>query len=392
MRQKKFYILFLLVVLLMACGQAGDTSEAEQVKENNQSNKVSDNEVNTNEINESNRLSDLKVHYIDAGQADATLFQYTDQDKDYTILYDTGDWNKTDVLDYLAEEDISLIDLIVISHPHADHIGQMAKIINTYGAKEVWMTANTNSSGTFEDALEAVIASGADYHEPLAGEIFDVGSLRIEVLHPSELTGDLNKDSLSLRFTYGDTSFLFTGDAYIDDELQMMELESGVAADVLQLGHHGSNTSSHPDFIEAVDPNLTIYSAGNNNSYGHPHVDVVADIQNADIPLYGTDVNGTIIVTSDGQKYSIETEKEGEVQGRMTETSKKDEENKKEGCVDINNASANDLQTIKHIGPARAEDVIKARPFNAVDDLAKVKGIGPAGLDDIINEGNACVK
>lgn len=159
-------------------------------------------------------LSELDVHYINVGQADSTLLQYTDHDDTYTILYDTGDWNKNDVSDYLAQQDIQFIDLIIISHPHADHIGQLEDIIHTYDVGEVWLSRNTSSSGTFQGAIKAVTDSNADYSEPRSGDEFEIGPMEIEILHPNSLTGNLNEDSISARFTYGDIAFVFTGDAY----------------------------------------------------------------------------------------------------------------------------------------------------------------------------------
>src|SRR5699024_4556621 len=340
----------------------------------------------------STSLSDLEVHYIDAGQADATLFQYKDENNSYTILYDTGDWNKNDVINYLDAQNVSSIDLVVVSHPHADHIGQLAKVMNTYDVGEVWSSGGESSSHTFQQAMEAVLASDADYDEPRAGDEMEIGAMDIEVLHPSNLTGDLNKDSISLRFTYGEISFVFTGDAYKEDELAMMNRAETVEATILQLGHHGSNTSSDPAFIQAVDLEVAIYSAGADNAYGHPHPEVVSLIQDAGITLYGTDVHGTILVTTDGKEYDVATKEDGTITPESTgapdnnarqETETEDEaepdnETPTDQCVDLNQASLEELQEIIHIGPARAQDVIDQRPYDSVDDLTKVNGIGPA--------------
>lgn len=393
--------------------------EAEELENDTDNEESSDEKPETSKENEkekekdksSRALAELKVHYINAGQADATLFQFVDQDKKYTILYDTGDWNKNDVVNYLATQDIPSIDLIIISHPHADHIGQLAQIVDTYDTDEVWMSGNTSSSGTFQQALEAVLESNAAYEEPRAGDVYDVGSMKIEVLHPSKLTGKLNEDSISLRFTYGDVSLMFTGDAYKNEELAMVSRDISVRADILQLGHHGSNTSSDPSFIKAVNPSVAIYSASSNNSYGHPSPEVVSLIQDAGITLYGTDVHGTILVTSDGKDFTIATKEDGTITPKSTgsannqkkpkkKEAKKEEGSKKESsqkkpntnCVDINKATFEELQKIIHIGPARADDVIDLRAFDKVEDLTRVSGLGPARIADITNEGKACVK
>src|SRR5699024_5216286 len=207
-------------------------------------------------------------------QADATLFQYEDKAKTYTILYDTGDWKRNDVINYLAAVNISYIDLIIISHPDADHIGQLAEIMKTYDVGEVWMSGNESTSQTFQNALEAILATDAGYEEPRAGDKTTLGPMELKVLHPDTISGKANEESLSILFTYGENSFLFTGDAGKADEKEMISRTS-LQADILQLGHHGSNTSSDPAFIKEVDPDIAIYSAGEGNSYGHPHEEVI---------------------------------------------------------------------------------------------------------------------
>lgn len=412
--------LFLLIALLLftACDQAVDLAANSDVANNelvqeteNPSEEIEKestaNEDNDKENNEAKNTElvlhdDLEVHYIDANQADATLFQYTDEDNEaYTILYDTGDWNRNDVINYLAAREISSIDLIIVSHPHADHNGQLAEIVNTYDVGEVWLSGNTASSNTFQRSIEAVMDSDADYYEPRAGEIFDIGPLSIEVLHPSELTGNLNEDSISLLITYGNIKFVFTGDAYKNEEI-IMSKHTDIEAHFLQLGHHGSNTSSDPAFLQAVNPDVAIYSAGANNSYGHPSPEVISLILDSGIDLYGTDIHGTIVVTTDGNDYTISTKEDGTISPASTGASKqsKKKEVKKEkekklsskDCVDLNNALLEQLETIIHIGEKRAELIVEQRPFHSVDDLTKIDGIGPARIDDIKSEGIACVK
>lgn len=433
---KKFLLSLFTVLLLLGCEQSAEHLMEEHLDDNKDTEATSDheevavladeskdatddkqkiqttdkNELNKEQEKEVNTLSELKVHYIDAGQADATLFQFADGEENYTILYDTGDWNKNDVINYLDAQNIQLIDLVIISHPHADHIGQLAEIIKTFEVGEVWFSGNTSSSKTFQKSVEAIMASDADYYEPRRGETFEIGPMEIEVLHPNKLTGDLNEDSISLRFIYGDMKFVFTGDAYKRQELQMINSDLSVEADILQLGHHGSNTSSDEAFLKAVNPYVAIYSAGKDNSYGHPHHEVVSLIQNLGIDLYGTDVHGTIIVTTDGTDYDLLTKEDGTISPESTGTSnnhtqhnnqlsddhKKDEQEKNnnktnKNCININHASFEELQNIIHIGPARAQDIIDQRPFDSIDDLTKIKGIGSARIKDIKDQGLACV-
>ncbi|MFC3041770.1 MBL fold metallo-hydrolase [Virgibacillus xinjiangensis] len=364
------------------------------------------NESDENTKSNGKALSDLKVHFIDAGQADATLFQFQDGEEKYTILYDTGDWRGNDVVHYLSSQGVAEIDVLAISHPDADHIGQMEEIVGTYDVGEVWMTGNESTSDTFQGAMEAVLASDAGYEEPRAGDEYAVGPMEIDVLYPASITGNSNEESLSLKFTYGDMEFLFTGDAEKDGEQYMMNSGTSVEADILQLGHHGSDTSSDPSFIDAVDPEVAVYSAGEGNSYGHPSPEVVSLIQDRNSDLYGTDIHGTIVITTDGQEYRIATREDGTISPESTDdaepSSSEDTEKAKDvaesgngqdatdGCVNINEASKEAVQEIIHIGPERADELIELRPYQSVDGLDKINGIGPARVDDIKEEGKAC--
>lgn len=148
--------------------------------------------------------------------------------------------------------------------------------------------------------------------------------------------------------------------------------------------------------MREVQPDVAIYSAGLNNTYGHPHQEVVNLVQNSTIQLYGTDVHGTVIVETDGKDYKILTKKDGTITPSISGSTPKDEVKVEPApiggrCIDINTASIERLQEIMHIGPARAHDLINIRPFTSVDDLGRIKGIGPARIADIKSQGLACI-
>ncbi|MBO1005444.1 MBL fold metallo-hydrolase [Pseudogracilibacillus auburnensis] len=364
---KQIQIMFLFLILLLGCQNTTAGSPTKQIG---------------NSTDEATKTvqNQLTVHYIDVGQGDATLFQYVDENTEYTILYDTGDWQGNEVVPYLQKENVHFIDVIIISHPHADHIGQLENVMKNFDVGEVWMSGNSTNTKLFQSAMEAVLESDANYEEPTAGDIFDIGSLELVVLHPESLTGGLNEDSLSIRFTYGEVSFLFTGDAYKKQERQIIQRTDDIQADFLQLGHHGSKTSSDPEFIEAVQPKYAIYSAGAGNSYGHPNEEVVDLFAEKEIPLYGTDMHGTIMVKTDGVKSTIETEIDA-----------KEDKKPNDDCIDINRATKQELVKIVHIGETRAEEIIQLRPFHSIDDLMRINGISSARLKDIKAEEKACI-
>ena len=405
----KRMITLLLLSVCLCIGCTAEGLDATPTTTENGSDDQKENEATDEKNDKQSKQLDLDgtltVHYIDVGQGDATLFEVHDKEDMYTILYDTGDWQGNEVVPYLQQQGIETVDIIIISHPHADHIGQLEAVLTTFDVGEVWMTGNTANSEVYTKAAETIVENDIDYDEPQAGDVFDIGPLTLHVLHPETLTGGLNEDSLSIHFSYGDMAFLFTGDAYTAQEEQIMASGINVEAPFLHLGHHGSKTSSSEKFIDAVDPTYAIYSAGANNSYGHPNEEVLDRLAARDITVYGTDVHGNIVVTTNGSEADIVTDKDGTVTAgdnneETSETATKDSSSTPKQteepaptahCIDINEASASDLQAIIHIGEQRAKDIIAARPFSTIDDLQRIDGIGPARIDDITLENKACV-
>lgn len=345
-------------------------------------------------------LSKMKVHYIDVGQADATLIEYSQTGETFAILIDTGDWNSTEVVSYLQAQNITTIDIVAVTHPHADHIGQLDKIVNTFDVSEVWMNGETTNSQVFTSALAAIEANNVDYYEPEVGDVFDIGPLEVAVLHPKSLSGDTNNNSIAIRLQYGEVSFLFTGDGEEEAESEMLSSGANLQADILQVGHHGSKTSTTDRFLNAVKPDVAIYSASVDNQYGHPHIETINRLEKSGVLVYGTDINGTVIVETDGKTFNVQTNNQGtikhtppEVETQVVPTPEPEKEQQpvsSGSCVDINSASEVEIQRIIHIGPARSQDLIQLRPYQSVDDLSKIKGIGPARIADILTQGIAC--
>ncbi len=332
------------------------------------------------------------VHFIDVGQGDATLLQ----GPDFTILIDAGRHDRNDVVPYLQNIGIAQIDLVVGTHPHADHIGQIDKVLEAFPVQEVWMSGSSHTTRTFERTLNAIIEHDVDYYEPRSGDEFQIGSVFINVINPVQLSGDFHEDSISLVAKYGEISFLFTGDAEKQTEEAMLQRNEPVEADIFQLGHHGSTTSNIEKFLRTVDPDITIYSAGVDNSYGHPHREVIERLYMMNIPVYGTVSNGTIIITTDGKTYTVDAEAvtlPKEENDHVTNS--EDEEEKSPPisgeCIDINNSSLQQLQNITQIGEERAKQLIELRPFSSIDELTRINGIGSGRLKEIKAEGKACV-
>lgn len=344
----------------------------------------------------------LAVHYLDVGQGEATLLLHPD----VTVLIDTGRHDASDVVPELRAHGVDALDLVVVTHPHADHLGQFDRVLSAFDVAEVWWSGSTHTTRTFERALDALESSDAAYEEPRAGDATWIGPLHVEVVNPPDGVdlSDLHDAGLALRVTFGSVRFLFTGDAESATEARMVRTAGEqLRADILQVGHHGSLTSTTPAFLQTVDPAVAIYSAGQANPYGHPHAEVLDRLTATGVEVYGTPVHGTVTVTTDGAGWQVTTQRPGSpVAGDAGRAAPPppgvqpppDTSSDQDGCaagqVDINRAGVEQLQQIIHIGPERARQILDLRPFASVRDMTRINGIGPARLDDIIAQGVAC--
>jgi competence protein ComEC len=250
----------------------------------------------------------LEVHFLDVGQGDATLLLHPA----VTVLIDTGRFDRADVVPLLRDRGVTRIDLLVVTHPHADHIGQFDLVMAAFDVTEVWWSGSSSTSATFARALAALEASDARYEEPRAGATTRIGPLTIDVLAPGsgDSLVDLNNASIALRISYGSFALVTTGDAESPSEARMLaRVPDRLPAQVLRLGHHGSSTSTTAAFLAAVAPQVAVYSAGAGNQYGHPHLETVERVAAAGIPLYGTAEHGTVTLTSDGVTFEVRTER-----------------------------------------------------------------------------------
>ena len=250
---------------------------------------------------------ELAVHFLDVGQGDAALLLH----EDARILIDTGDHRGSEVVTALRRLGIDRLDLVIVSHPHADHLGQFDRVLAAVAVDEVWWSGSVATTRTFERAVASLESSTAAYEEPRAGDRARFGPVEVEVLHPRRGASlrDLHDAMLVVRVTHGDVRFLFTGDAEAAVEARLLADPSAVRAEVLKVGHHGSRTSTTPAFLAAVAPSVAVYSAGAGNRYGHPHDEVVARIEAAGIELLGTDRAGTVIVSTDGRAITVRTQR-----------------------------------------------------------------------------------
>ncbi len=251
----------------------------------------------------------LSVYSIDVGQADSTFFAFPSGE---TLLIDAG--NKEDgkeVVGFIKNLGIEKIDYVIATHPHEDHIGGMADVLEFFEIGKFYMPDAINTTVYYEDMLDVLTDKEIDFEIAKAGLLIKDGEEKIEILSPREKKyEDLNHYSVVSKVTYKDTSFLITGDAEAVNEKEMIKtFRNKLSSDVLKVGHHGSSTSSTEEFIKLVDPKIAVISVGKDNDYGHPHRETKATFEKLDIEVLRTDEVGSILIESDGKELDIKTER-----------------------------------------------------------------------------------
>ncbi|MBS6955583.1 MAG: MBL fold metallo-hydrolase [Enterocloster asparagiformis] len=249
---------------------------------------------------------EVKIHFIDVDQGDSILIQSGDHD----MLIDAGENDKGDsVVTYLHSLGISELDYVIGTHPHSDHIGGLDDVINNFSIGTVIMPPVEHTTKTFEDVIDALSDQGLNLTEPKVGKSYQIGSASFDIIAPNKSYGDdLNNWSIGIKLTNGNDSFVMCGDAESQSETDICANGIDISADVLKLGHHGSNTSSSEAFLNAVNPKYAVISCGMGNSYGHPHQETMDKLSARGIQVFRTDEQGTIIATSSGNGITWSTE------------------------------------------------------------------------------------
>ncbi len=255
-------------------------------------------------INTNNDL--LKVHYLDVGQGDSIFIELPNNE---TMLIDAAEsYQSEKIINYLKNLNYQKIDYVIGTHPHTDHIGGLKDIINTFEIGKIYMPKVVSTTKTYESLLMAIKDKNLKINTAKSGtSIIDTDALKINILAPNNSTyTELNNYSVVTKITYGTTKFLFMGDA---EKLSENEIKENVTADVIKIGHHGSNTSSSINFIKKVNAKYGIISVGLNNKYNLPKEETITNWENSGTKIYLTSINGTIRAISDGTNIKIESEK-----------------------------------------------------------------------------------
>ena len=252
-------------------------------------------------------VDSLKVRFVDVGQGDCEIVQFPDG---RNMIIDGGtNETSTELVNTIMSYGIKRFDYVVATHPHEDHIGGLDDVIESFEIENVYLPDVTSTSTSFKNLLESISKSGAKTNRAYAGvTMIEEPDIRAEFLAPVNKDYEETNDySAVLKITYKGFSFLFTGDAETVSEYDMIKNGAYLKTDVLKVGHHGSSTSTSSHFLKAADPKVGVISVGRDNSYGHPHREVLERL--GDLKIYRTDLNGTVTILCDGESLSVSTEK-----------------------------------------------------------------------------------
>ena len=248
----------------------------------------------------------LEVHFIDVGQALSVLVECDGQ----FMLYDGGNVDDGSlVVSYLQSQGVEQLEYVFCSHAHEDHVGGLAAVMAKFPAGHAYSSVMEASTKCFNDFVKYTQQQGLQLEVPSVGTVWPLGSATVTLLGPVTQYSETNNTSLVLRIDYGNTSYLLTGDMEKTAETDLVNSGANLKADVLQVGHHGSSTSTGYLFLNAVLPEMGVISCGTGNKYGHPHEETLSILRDAKVDVYRTDLQGTITIGSDGQNFTAGTER-----------------------------------------------------------------------------------
>ena len=248
----------------------------------------------------------FEMHFIDVGQALSVLVECDGQ----FMLYDGGNVDDGSlVVSYLQKQGVEQLQYVFCSHAHEDHVGGLAAVMAKFPAGHAYSPVTESSTKCFNDFVKYTQQQGLQLEVPSVGTVWPLGSATVTMLGPVTQYSETNNTSLVLRIDYGNTSFLLTGDMENTAETDLVNSGANLKADVLQVGHHGSSTSTGYLFLNAVLPEMGVISCGTGNKYGHPHEETLSILRDAKVDVYRTDLQGTITIGSDGQNFTVGTER-----------------------------------------------------------------------------------
>ena len=317
--------------------------------------------------------SSFEIHFIDVGQGDCSLILCDGK----AMLIDGGESSESSkVYAYLKAHGIDYLDYMVATHAHSDHIGGLSGALNYASIGTAYCSVTEYDSKTFSSMVKYLNNQGCKITVPVAGDTFSLGSATVQILGPQIAYDDPNDMSIVLKITYGETSFLFTGDAERTAEADILDAGYDLSSTVLKVGHHGSDTSTSYPFLREIMPEYAVIQVGKDNSYGHPTEDTLSRLRDADVKVYRNDLQGTVICTSDGESVTFSTEKNESVQTNPTVTPEANEPDDVGEYIGNKNSKKFHLPTCKNL-PAEKNRVYLSSRQEAIDG-----GYDPCGNCD----------
>lgn len=249
-----------------------------------------------------NTRNNLNIHFIDIGQGDSSLIQY----KNINILIDSGPNDSEEkLIRYLKKYNVKRLDYLIATHPHEDHIGNMDAILDEFDVKKFLAPYVEYESSDFDNMIRELKEKNMTIQpiDASSNKLFLESNTYLEFLHPTNITYEnTNNYSLIIKLNHFSHSFLFTGDAELEAELSLLKNNFDLKSDILKVAHHGSSSSSSLDFLNAVNPSISIISCGINNKFKHPHISTLQNLESINSKIYRTDEDGSLILESDGKK------------------------------------------------------------------------------------------
>ncbi len=265
--------------------------------------------TNISKSSAESEYSGMSVTYLNVGQGDSELIQVNG----INMLIDAGtNAGANDLVKDLKNRGIKTIDIAIATHPHEDHIGGMDEVLENFDVKSFYAPKVAHTTKTYENMLKAVKNEGLKIKQIKEGTKIDLGKdTEVQVYSPVKSQyEELNNYSPVMKISYGQNSFMFTGDAESLVEKEILNENKDLKADVLKLGHHGSHSSSSEEFLKAVDPSIAIVSCAKDNKYGHPHKETMSNLKKAGITVYETFRDGDITISSNGKKLDVKLHSE----------------------------------------------------------------------------------
>lgn len=248
-----------------------------------------------------------QVHFIDVGQGDAILVRTWGHD----MLVDAGGWN-SQVVSYLQNLGIRRLNKVVATHPHADHIGGMIAVMDSFKINKIIDPQVPHTTKTYNQYLTSILEKDIPFIRGVQGDVYALGrNANMKVYHPKDSAGtNLNNASIVLKVTMDEVTLLLTGDIEEEAEKQLLKDSLDLAAHILKVAHHGSRTSTGEAFLKQVSPEVSVIMCGPNNRYGHPHEETLERLTSIETRIYRTDLHGSVVIKSDGKSFFIQSEKE----------------------------------------------------------------------------------